>query len=207
MNSRKIMPKTIAIVSRKGGVGKSTICANLAVLAVNSTVLDCDDQATLADWSDRRSQLYPQVISIAAKRAAAYLQTTNTEWNFIDTPGTLDAGVIEVMKASDFVLVVLRYGQFELDSVSTTLSAIQVTGKPAVIVLNHLHPNAKATELIQELEAAGLGIPIVPIAVRFRSDFQNAAVQGMGVTEFSKSSKAAQEITQLWQWLQEAINP
>ena len=73
--------------------------------------------------------------------------------------------------------------------------------------MNHLHPNAKATELIKELEAAGLGIPIAPIAVRYRSDFQNAAVQGMGVTEFSKSSKAAQEITQLWQWLQEAIKP
>jgi chromosome partitioning protein len=57
------------------------------------------------------------------------------------------------------------------------------------------------------LETAGLGIPIVPIAIRFRSDFQNAAVQGMGVTELSKSSKAAQEMTQLWQWLQEITNP
>jgi chromosome partitioning protein len=61
--------------------------------------------------------------------------------------------------------------------------------------------------LIKELETAGLGIPIVPIAIRFRSDFQNAAVQGMGVTELSKSSKAAQEMTQLWQWLQEITNP
>jgi chromosome partitioning protein len=201
------MPKTIAIVSRKGGVGKSTICSNLAVLAVNAMVLDCDDQATLADWGDRRSQLYPQVISIAPKRAANYLRTSTAEWNFIDTPGTLDAGVIEVMKASDFVLVVLRYGQFELDSVSTTLSAIQVTGKPAAIVLNHLHPNAKASELIKDLEAAELGIPIAPIAIRLRTDFQNAAVQGMGVTELSKSSKASQEIIELWQWLQQAINP
>ncbi|MBE9176779.1 ParA family protein [Synechocystis salina LEGE 06155] len=200
------MSKTISIVSRKGGVGKSTICSNLAVLAVNAMVLDCDDQATLADWGDRRSQRYPQVISIAAKRAAHYLQTQKTEWNFIDTPGTLDAGVIEVMKASDFVLVVLRYGQFELDSVSTTLSAIQVTGKPAAIVLNHLHPNAKASELIKDLETAGLGIPIAPIAIRLRTDFQNAAVQGMGVTELSKSSKASQEIMELWQWLQEIIN-
>jgi len=200
------MSKTIAIVSRKGGVGKSTICANLAVLAVDSTILDCDDQATLADWGDRRSQLYPQVISIAPKRAANYLQTSGTPWHFIDTPGTLDAGVIEVMKASDFILVVLRYGQFELDSVSTTLSAIQVAEKPAAIVLNHLHPNAKAPELIQELETVGLGIPIAPVAIRFRSDFQNAAVQGMGVTELSKSSKATQEMTQLWQWLKERIN-
>lgn len=196
------MSKTIAIVSRKGGVGKSTICANLAVLAIDSTILDCDDQATLADWGDRRSQLYPKIVSIAAKRATAYLQTSDTQWNFIDTPGTLNAEVIEVMKASDFVLVVLRYGQFELDSVSTTLSAIQVTDKPAAIVLNHLHPNAKIQELIKDLESAGFGVPIAPVVVRFRSDFQNAAVQGMGVTELSKSSKASQEIIQLWEWLQ-----
>jgi broad-specificity NMP kinase len=43
------------------------------------------------------------------------LKQIETEWSFIDTPGTLDANVIELMQASDFVLVVLRYGQFELE--------------------------------------------------------------------------------------------
>lgn len=199
------MSKTIAIVSRKGGVGKSTLCSNLAVLAQNATILDCDDQASLADWSDRREANAPNVIAIPAKRAIATLQKIDTDWNFIDTPGTLDASVIEVMQASDFILVVLRYGQFELDSVSTTLSAVRITQKPAAIVLNLLHPNTNSQDLISSLEEANLGFSIIPTAICSRADFQNAAVKGMGVTELSKKTKASQEISQVWAWLQREI--
>lgn len=58
--------KTIAIVSRKGGVGKSTLTMNLAVAASDAVILDTDPQASCADWGDRRQDaplkllLYPQ---------------------------------------------------------------------------------------------------------------------------------------------------
>lgn len=199
------MSKTIAIVSRKGGVGKSTLCSNLAIVAGDSTILDCDDQASLADWGDRRGNEPPKVIAVPPKRAIAALQQTQTAWNFIDTPGTLDANIIEVMQAADFVLAVLRYGQFELDSVSTTLSAIRLTQKPAVIVLNLLHPNSNAADLVTNLDAAQLGFPVIPHVVCLRVDFQQAAVQGKGVTELSPNSKASSEITSVWRWLEETV--
>jgi chromosome partitioning protein len=196
------MTKTIAIASRKGGVGKSTLCSNLAVFSQSATILDCDDQASLADWGDRREQKPPTVIAVPAKRATTTLKKVETEWSFIDTPGTLDASVIELMQASDFVLVVLRYGQFELDSVSTTLSAVRLTNRPAAIVLNLLHPSTNAQELITSLEKANLGFPIIPIAIRSRADFQTAAIEGLGVTEMSDNTKAAEEIKGLWSWIQ-----
>jgi len=199
------MSKTIAIVSRKGGVGKSTLCANLAVVAQDSTILDCDDQASLADWGDRRDNNNPQVIAVPPKRAISTLEQAKTAWNFIDTPGTLNAGIIEVMEASNFVLVVLRYGQFDLDSVSTTLSAVRLSQKPAAIVLNLLHHKTNLTDLITNLEEAQLGYPIIPHAVCSRADFQQAAAQGKGVTELDQSSKASNEITALWQWLQQEV--
>lgn len=199
------MSKTVSIVSRKGGVGKSTLCSNLAVIAGNATILDCDDQASLADWGDRRGQSPPPVIAIPARRAVATIKQTGTNWNFIDTPGTLDANIIEVIQASDFALIVLRYGQFELDSVSTTLSAVKLTQKPAAIVLNLLHPSSNAKDLISSLEAADLGFPIIPTAICSRADFQAAATQGIAVTELAPQGKAAQEITQVWNWLQAEI--
>lgn len=199
------MSKTISIVSRKGGVGKSTLCSNLAVIAGDATILDCDDQASLADWGDRRKQDTPPVIAIPARRAVATIKQTNTDWNFIDTPGTLDANIIEVIQASDFALVILRYGQFELDSVSTTLSAVKLTQKPAAVVLNLLHPNSNAQDLIKNLQEADLGFPIIPTAICSRADFQAAATQGIGVTELAPEGKAAQEITQVWNWLKTEI--
>ncbi|MBE9194352.1 ParA family protein [Synechocystis sp. LEGE 06083] len=199
------MSKTIAIVSRKGGVGKSTLCANLAVVARDATILDCDDQASLADWGDRRGNNSPLVIAVPPRRTISTLEKATTDWNFIDTPGTLDAGIIEVMQASDFILVVLRYGQFDLDSVSTTLSAVRLSQKPAAIVLNLLHPKTKSEDLIANLEDAQLGYPISPHAVCSRADFQQAAAQGRGVTELDQSSKASHEIRALWQWLQQQV--
>ncbi|MGR3279407.1 ParA family protein [Acaryochloris marina NIES-2412] len=195
------MTKTIAVVSRKGGVGKSTLCSNLAVIAKNATILDCDDQASLADWGDRRTKTQPKVIAIPPKRAASTLKQVNSKWCFIDTPGTLDASVIEVMQTADFVLVVLRYGQFELDSISTTLSAVRLIDRPTAIVLNLLHPSTNTQDLISSIEEANLGCPICPVAICSRADFQTAAIEGFGVTELSVSSKASDEIKGLWSWL------
>ena len=196
------MTKTICVVSRKGGVGKSTLCSNLAVLAKSSTILDCDDQASLADWGDRRTQSTPNVIAVPAKRAPITLAKIDTKWSFVDTPGTLDASVIEVMQASSFVLVVLRYGQFELDSISTTLSAVRLVNRPAAIVINLLHPSTNAQDLIASLDEAQLGFPICPVAIRARADFQTAVIEGIGVTELPINTKAAEEIKGLWSWLQ-----
>jgi chromosome partitioning protein len=199
------MPKIISVISRKGGVGKSTICSNLAIAAQDSTILDCDDQATLADWGDRRQQENPTIVPITAKRAGAFLKNVNTKWVFIDTPGDLNTGVIDILKISDFALIILRMGQFELDSISATLSAIQLTQVPAAIIINHLHPNANSGELIQELNSLGLPLPIAPIVIRQRADFQTAATLGLGVVELSRESKAGQEIYALWQWLEQEI--
>jgi chromosome partitioning protein len=199
------MSKTIAIVSRKGGVGKSTLCANLAVAAQDATIFDCDDQASLADWGDRRGNHQPLVIATPPKRVLASLSKATTAWNFIDTPGTLDAGIIEVMEASDFILVVLRCGQFDLDSVSTTLSAVRLARKPAAIVLNSLHHKTNLVDLVAGLEEAKLGYTIIPHAICARADFERAAALGKGVTELSANSKASNEIALLWEWLQQKV--
>ncbi|MFM7572273.1 MAG: AAA family ATPase, partial [Snowella sp.] len=70
--------KKIAIVSRKGGVGKSTLTMNLAVAAQNSTIIDSDPQASCADWGDRRDGKPPEVITIPASRVKVVLKRCQT---------------------------------------------------------------------------------------------------------------------------------
>lgn len=59
--------KTVAIISQKGGAGKTTIALNLAVAAVQlnhqSLVIDIDSQSSAKEWRDLRTEELPVVIS------------------------------------------------------------------------------------------------------------------------------------------------
>jgi chromosome partitioning protein len=58
---------TIAIISQKGGSGKTTIALHLAASATQAKepacVIDTDPQATAATWGDWRGDFYPLVVT------------------------------------------------------------------------------------------------------------------------------------------------
>jgi len=64
--------KTIAIISQKGGSGKTTLALNLAVAATRSghqcAVIDIDPQASAKCWHDLRQDDAPVVVSAQAAR-------------------------------------------------------------------------------------------------------------------------------------------
>jgi chromosome partitioning protein len=64
--------KTIAIISQKGGAGKTTLALNLAVAANEGgktvAIIDLDPQASAASWKDLRSEEQPAVVSAQPAR-------------------------------------------------------------------------------------------------------------------------------------------
>jgi chromosome partitioning protein len=70
--------KTIAIISQKGGAGKTTVAVHLAVAAEQhgwkTALFDLDPQASAASWADKRNNQPPAVVSAQAVRLPNLLE-------------------------------------------------------------------------------------------------------------------------------------
>ena len=83
---------TIAIISQKGGAGKTTVALHLAVSSTragrNTAIIDLDPQASAASWRDRREAALPVVLSAHASRLTpeiARVRQTEGDMLYLDT--------------------------------------------------------------------------------------------------------------------------
>jgi len=99
--------KTIAVISQKGGAGKTTIALNLAVAAeVNdlpSVVIDLDPQASAKGWHDSREDETPIIISVQASRLDDALQVARDNgaaFTVIDTAPHSESTALAAARAA-----------------------------------------------------------------------------------------------------------
>lgn len=195
------MAKKIAIFSGKGGVGKSTLSAALAVAAGDATLIDCDPQASLSHWGDLRDS-EPEVISLPPTRLKSKLPTISSKVIIVDTPGALVAGTIEALKMMDLILVVTPVDTFELAALNDTLNTAEVAQVPVALVVNRLHPQAKAEsalELVNEL-----GVPVCPVVIRERAVHRHLLIEGRTCMDHTHSAGVRSAMTELkavWEWI------
>ncbi len=113
--------KVVAILSQKGGTGKTTVSLHLAVAAERRAksvaVIDLDPQASSAGWKDSRASDTPVVVSIPHTRLAQALQTAEeagADLALIDTAPHSEAAAVAAAKAADLVLIPCRPGILDL---------------------------------------------------------------------------------------------
>jgi chromosome partitioning protein len=198
---------TIAIISQKGGAGKTTLALHLAAAAQEAgrvaLVIDTDPQATASQWAAWRQDAPPEVIDsppprLAAKVAAARGQ--GADMIVIDTPPHADSAARAAVEIADLVLIPCRPSAFDLAAIQTTAKLVQLLRKPAFVVFTAGSPNApriyaEAGELV-----ASYGTPSCPILIPDRAAYRHASAEGRTVMELEPIGKAADEIRQLYQW-------
>ncbi len=199
--------KTITLVTQKGGSGKSTIAANLAVAAQEAGervfVLDLDRQGTLARWIERRTAETPGFDTVANEgqldAALATLAAQKFTLAILDTAGTDSPLVTAAIRAADLCLIPARPTPADLEATQPTLSAIQATRRRFAFVLNQTPVRSS------RLNEAAAGLKVLGILaeppITQRNDHQDAIGSGQGVTEFNSHGKAAEEIRALWRWI------
>ena len=115
--------RTWAFVSQKGGVGKSSLATNLAVIAEKSgetcCIVDVDPQANALLWAERRGTNAPMVLEATYEKLADVVEaaaTIGVTLTMIDTPGKVDAGALAAMKIADTIVCPTLGDLFSLGS-------------------------------------------------------------------------------------------
>lgn len=203
--------KTIAFVTQKGGAGKTTLAASLAVAAQQSgeqvAVLDLDPQQSLYTWAADRTADTPAVDYVAPDKVAslpAILQALAKRGYtlvVLDTAGIDSTGTHIAMQAADMCLIPSRPTKMDLRATKATYEAAIRMSKPFMFALNQCPPqpnNPRASEAASALRM--LGLICEPLLMQ-RADHQDAFAAGQGVTEYAPDGKAAEELAGLWQYL------
>lgn len=201
--------KTLAVISRKGGAGKTTLAVNLTLAAHLSgpkTILaDIDPQRSASDALRARSESGPAVAEInAGKLFQTRSQAIHDAYDVmvIDTPASPDADVAVAVNSADLCVLVCRPTFLDIASVARSAEMVRRLGKAGLIVLNQAPPKRGGLEPVsvqKAIEALRFcGMPIAPVGMRARAIYQQAIARGRSVGEWDAVSPASQEIERLW---------
>ena len=199
--------KIVAIISQKGGAGKTTLAVHLATAAAAAghtvAVIDLDPQATAASWGDRRVATAPEVISGQAARLPALVSAARqngADFLVLDTAPNADQVVSLAARAADLVRIPCRAAAFDLEAIETTLMLAKAATKPAYVVLNAVPPRSG----IGKEAAGGLaarGAQVAPHQLTHRAAFAHGVIDDRTAQEFEPQGKAAEEVEALYRWL------
>jgi chromosome partitioning protein len=201
--------KTLAVISRKGGAGKTTLAINLTLsahLAGWKTLLaDLDPQRSASDALRARGGTGPSLAEInAGKLFQARSQAVHDGYDvmLIDTPAAPDADVAVAVNSADLCVLVCRPTFLDIASVARSAEMVRRLGKAGLIVLNQAPPKRGGSEpasVQKAIEALRFcGLPIAPVGLRSRAVYQQAIARGLSVGEWDAQAPAAQEIERLW---------
>src|ERR1700722_1518744 len=109
--------KVIGLLSRKGGVGKTTLAVHLAVLAQQvgqrTLLIDLDPQRSAAAWWRAREAETPALVETEPAKLRGILDAARADGVdlvVVDTPPSVEADVAHVAGVADLVLIPTRAG-------------------------------------------------------------------------------------------------
>ena len=136
---------TVAVISQKGGAGKTTIAVGLAVAHDRgdgvAVVVDLDPQGSASVWSDLREADRPVVVSAHSPRVGRVLDAARARGvslAIIDTAPHASDAALAAARAADVVLIPCRASVADLHAIgashrgATTAASYRVQASCAI---------------------------------------------------------------------------
>jgi chromosome partitioning protein len=204
--------QVMAFAAQKGGSGKTTLAANIAVQAERKgdgpvALIDTDPQGSLSDWWNQRSAETPLFAHASISRLAEHIQQMQDlgiKLVIIDTPPAIKATIGHVINAADLVVIPTRPSPHDLRAAGRTVEIADRLGKPMVFVINGAHPRARiTTEAAIALSEHG---PLSSIVIHQRTNYASSMIDGRTVMEVGGKSRSPAEVAALWRYLKKRLN-
>ncbi len=199
--------RVIVMASQKGGTGKTTLSGHLAVEAERAgagpvALIDTDPQGSLADWWNERESptpLFARARLEDLEQDLATLAGAGVKLAVVDTPPALTHAIRRVVEAATLVAIPIRPSPHDLRAAVGTIDMAEALDKPFVFVVNAATARARITaDAAVTLSQHGT---VAPVTVHHRTDFASCMINGRTVMEGAPKSRSADEIAQLWRYL------
>src|SRR4028118_1736959 len=200
--------RTLALISQKGGVGKTTLAIHLAAAAqrdgLQVVIADTEPQQSTYEWYRGRreqhplpyvAQTFPKSIGDViekAERTGADLVVSHASPN-----STEDS--LAVAERADLLVVPCAPSFIDLRALKRTEKIIQLSDKPAYAVLNLCPPVGDDAEQAEQA-LTKLGYRVRAERIVNRAASRRAYALDQSVFEFEPSGKAAAEFWSVYKF-------
>jgi chromosome partitioning protein len=197
------MGTVICVAQQKGGSGKTTIAANLAVefrrRGLKVALLDTDPQGSLGRWFLARRDRLGEAgmeFSTASAWGVGYeceKLKRHADIVLVDTPPKVDADLRPALREADLVLVPVSASMVDLWATDGVFDLIGREGRRAVIVLNRVKAGTRLGLEVADAAAKVGGVALATLGQRVA--FAETLGQGLGAVEVRGA--AAGEVARL----------
>ena len=195
----------ITIAQQKGGAGKTTLAAHLAIAWAGQghsvALVDIDPQGSLAAWHALRSERLGNgktgldFAAITGWRTEAEVERRARDHDIvvIDSPPHAETEAKLAIRAASLVVIPVQPSPMDVWATKPTLDLAAQERVPVLLVLNRVPPRANLTEAMLA-KLADLGAAVADSRIGNLVALATALAEGRGITEAAPSSRAAEEI-------------
>ena len=200
--------RIITIAQQKGGSGKTTVAAHLAVAYLRQNrsvaILDVDPQGSLGKWYEARERrmgenatgiTFRTASGWGARREARSLARDHA-FVLVDTPPRSDSESRPAIEAATLVAVPIHPTPVDVWATAPTLGMAKAERVPSLLVFNRVPPRALLTAEVAEAIRA-LGCDVARVQLGNRIGFASSMGVGSTVVEAQPAGKGASEVESL----------
>ncbi len=193
--------QVLTIAQQKGGAGKTTVTAHLAVAYSQQgkrvAVIDIDPQGSLTHWHSLRTQRFGEgytglnFSSLSGWRLGTEIARLKKHHDIIliDSPPHTETEAKTAIRQADAILLPVQPSPTDVWATRATIELAEKEKLPVHILFNRVAPNSK---LLQQLKDE---LPqTLTSTLGNRVPFASCLLEGRTVTETAPGSAAAQEV-------------